>query len=79
MSYTAEFCVLITIFNGIKNSFRVKCSNILIRGRSNDQINCHEKICRKICTWLKDNKLMIIGGDKGRATCIIEEGKLTKL
>ena len=31
----------------MKNSFRVECLNILKRGRSNDQINCKEQICRK--------------------------------
>ena len=62
----------------MKNSFRVECLNILKRG-SNDQINCKEKICRKICTWLKDNKLMVIEADKGRVACIIEEEKVNKM
>ena len=56
----------------MKNSFGVECLNSLRRGRSNDQINCNEKVCRKIRTWLKGNKLMIVEADKGRATCIIE-------
>ena len=56
----------------MKNSFGVEYLNSLKRGRSNDQINCNEKVCRKIRTWLKDNKLMIAEADKGRATCIIE-------
>ena len=44
----------------MKNSFRVGCLNILKWGRSNDQINCNEKIRRKIRTWLKDSKLMVV-------------------
>ena len=56
----------------MKNSFRVECLNILKRGRSNDQINCNEKICRKIRTWLKDKA-------KGKATCITEEEKVNKM
>ena len=36
----------------LKNDFRIECSNILKRGRSKDQINCNEIICRKISTWL---------------------------
>ena len=63
----------------IKNSFRVECLSILKRGRSNDQINCNEKICRKIRTWLKDNKLMVMETDEGRATCIIQEEKVNKM
>ena len=62
----------------MKNSFRVECLNILKRGRSNDQINCNEKICRKIRTWLKDSKLMVLESDKVRATCIIEEKKVNQ-
>ena len=63
----------------MKNSFRAECLNILKRGRSNDQINRNEKISRKICTWLKHNKLMVVEADKGRATCIIEEEKVNKM
>ena len=63
----------------MKNSFRVECLNILKQGRSNDQINCNENICRKIQTWLKDNKLMIVEADIVRATCIFAEEKVNKL
>ena len=37
------------------------------------------KYAETIRTWLKDNKLMIIEANKGRATCIIKEGKVKKL
>ena len=60
----------------MKNSFRVECLNILKRGRSNDQINCNENISRKTCTWLKDDKLVVLEAFKGRVTCIIEEEKV---
>ena len=63
----------------MKNSFRVECLNILKRGRSNDETNCNEETCRKIHTWLKNNKLMVVHADKGRATCIIEEEKVNKM
>ena len=63
----------------MKNSFRVECLNILKRGRSNDKINCNEKIYRKIWTWLKDNKSMVAEADKGRVTCRIEEEKVNKM
>ena len=62
----------------MKNSFRLECLNILKR-RRNDQINCNEKICRKIRTWLKDNKLMVVEVGKGRSRCIIEEEKVNKM
>ena len=51
----------------------LNCSGVLKQGRSNDQINCNEKIFRKNRFWLKENKLMVIDADKGRATCIIAE------
>ena len=35
-----------------------------------------KKICKKIRTWLKDKKLMVVEADKGRATFIIEEEKV---
>ena len=57
----------------------VECLNILKRGRSSDQINCKEKICKKIHTWLKDSKLMVIEADKGGATYITEEEKVNKM
>ena len=63
----------------VENSLGVECLNILKRGRSNDQINCNEKICRKIRTWLKDNKLMVVEADKGTTTCILEEQKVNKM
>ena len=63
----------------MKNSFRVECLNILKRGRSNDKINCNEKIYRKIWTWLEDNKSMVAEADKGRPTCILEEEKVSKM
>ena len=63
----------------LKNSFRDQCLNILKRGRSNEQINRNEKISRKILTWLKDNKLMIVEADKGKPTCIIKEEKVKKM
>ena len=63
----------------VENSLGVECLNILKQGRSNDQINCNEKICRKIRTWLKDNKLMVVEADKGTTTCILEEQKVNKM
>ena len=63
----------------MKNRFRDQCINILKRGRSNEHKTCNEKICRKIPTWLKDNKLMIVEADIGKATCIIKEEKVRKM
>ena len=57
----------------------LNCSDVLKQGRSDDQINCNEKIFRKNRTWLKENKLMFTDADKGRATCIIAEKKVSKV
>ena len=43
----------------MKNSFKAECLNTFNRRRSNYQINCNEKACRKFHTWLKDKKLMV--------------------
>ena len=63
----------------MKNSFRVECLNVLKQGRSKDQVNYNEKLCKDIRSWLKENKLMVIEADKGRATCIIEEEKINNM
>ena len=71
---TKDFCS-----NAIANEFKHECKNVLKKGRKKKDINVTEKVCRGLRTWLNHNKIVLIENDKGRATCLIKEEKLTSL
>ena len=61
------------------NEYRFECMKILRKGRNKKDNNTNEKMCNGIKLWLKQNELILIENDKGRATCIIEKQKKDEL
>ena len=60
---------------GLANEFRFECKRILKRGRTKRNVNISEEICSGLKIWLRQNELILIENDKGRATCIISKIK----
>lgn len=56
----------------IANSFRAEYLNVLRKGRPKNQKTFNKKLCNDIRKWLKDDKLVLIEAEKGRATFIID-------
>ena len=58
------------------NYMRYQVLTILEKPKQKGKINIAEKDCQKVRNWLKQNNLVLIESDKGRATCIIGESKV---
>ena len=58
------------------NYMRYQVLTILEKPKQKGKVNISEKDCQKVRNWLKQNSLVLIESDKGRATCIIEENKV---
>ena len=55
---------------------RYQVLTILEKLKQKGKINIAEEDCKNIRTWLKQNNLVLIESDYGRATCIIGESKV---
>ena len=58
------------------NYMRYQILTILEKPKQKGKINISEKVCQKVRNWLKQNNLVLIESDKGRATCIIKESRV---
>ena len=58
------------------NYMRYQVLTILEKPKQKRKINIAEKDCQKVRNWLKQNNLVLIESNKGRATCIIGESKV---
>ena len=61
------------------NVFRYECMSIIKKGRDKKENNITEKICSGVRRWLKQNNLLLMENNKGRATCIIAKEKRDEL
>ncbi|XP_057308242.1 uncharacterized protein LOC130646121 [Hydractinia symbiolongicarpus] len=61
------------------NGFRFECKRIMEKEKNTKLTNITNELCNGLNEWLKQNRLILIENDKGRATCIISQQKVDEL